>query len=481
VLLAAMAGRMTLSLALSMLLGRYLSAAEFGFFVLVSAVFTIARDFTDMGSGNVAIRDTVRAPLTERHMLETLLGFRWGLGAVAALACIALALFEPSRWHRIVLLTAAPVLMVSYLSAFYTVFQIRQAQLAPALVSVLAQLAMLVGSGLLLGVKAAGVLVSVLVPLRELGILIVIRIFAVRLLGYRPLPRLKNRTMHPFFGKATVVAISTLFYHLQFQGGIFFVHLMRPEDELGAFGAAFRPFQPLLTVPWVLMLPLVPLLSWLAATRREEFQRQVQGALHLCTGIGAVVAVGSEQLAPVVLELLYGAKFIEGPLAAVDVFRWMSLPLGCSFATAATATALLADNREKRLLQLSLFSLVFYVGANLVLVPRYRFTGGAIATALAVIVMTLAGLLLLREGVGGFAPGMRLAIFLLPATGLFAVFRLLPAATLLQLALGGLLTGVAVIAVWHLPGVSRYRAEQARLSDLALPRSPRQERAAADE
>lgn len=472
-LLTAMAARMMLSLILTMLLGRNLSAAEFGFFALVSTVFAVAHDFTDMGSGNVAIRDTVRAPQSERAMLETLLGFRRGLSALAALACVALAFFEPSRSHQYVLLAAGPVLMLSYLSAFNTVFQLRQAQLAPGLVNVLAQLGTLAASALLLGLKAAGVLVTVLVPLRELAILLLGRILAVRVLGYRPRPRLRHATMRPFFGKASVVALSTLFYHLQFQGGIVFVHLLRPEAELGAFAAAFRPISPFLTVPWVLMLPLVPLLSWLAAARRDEFRRQTLGALHLCAGLGAVVAVGSGQLAPAVLQFLYGAKFSEGPLAAVEVFRWMSLPLGCSFATAAMATALLADNRERRLLQLTLVSLVFYVGANLVLLPLFQFRGGAIATALAVVLMTLGGLALLRQGADGFAPGVRTLLFFLPAAALFAVLHFLSGPPFFQLALGGLLSGAAVIAVLRLPGVAHYRAEQARLSDLARPDATR--------
>lgn len=471
VLLGATAGRMLLSLALTMLLGRNLPVEAFGFFALVSTVFSLAHLFTDMGTGNVAVRDTVRSPQQEGRTLEGLLGLRLVLSVLAALACAGLALFQPSWEQRLILLAAAAILLLSYFSAFSTVFQLRHAQLAPALLNVLTQLGTLLGCAVMVGFKAAGAVFAVAILCRDLAGMVGTRLLAVRLLGYSPRPRLRGVALRPFFGKAGIVALTTLCYHTQFHGGMFFVQFLRPEAELGAFAAAFRPMTPFLFVPWVLMLPLVPLLSWLADGRRAEFRRQTQGALELCAGVGAIVAVAAVQLAPAALLFLYGAKFSEGPLAAVAVFRWLALPLGCSFVAAALATALLADNRERQLLRLSLASLVLYLAANFVLLPRFQFTGAAIATAAAAGLMTVGGVALLGRGREGFVPGARLLLFLLPAAALYFCLGFVAGPAVVQLAIGGLLSALAVLAVWNMPGVAAYREEQARLGALARPGS----------
>lgn len=468
VLLTAVGCRTVLSLALAVLLGRYLAAEEFGYFVLVSSVFTVTRDLTDLGTGNLAIRDMARTPGTERVTLENLFGLRLVLSLIAAAGCVALALAQGTGRHQAILLAAAAVLILCCASALNIVFQLRQALLAPSLLSVIAQAGTVVAGVVLLGLGVAGALFATLVLVRELVVTIGTRQLAVRQLGYAPWPRLKRNAMRAFAGKAAIIALASLFYQLQFQGGIFFVELLRPEPELGAFAAAFRPLEPLRFLPSILMLPLVPLFSWLAAVRPAAFRRQAQVALNLCIGIGTVISVATAESAPAVLQFLYSAKFSEGPLSAVDALRWLSPSLGCSFVVAAIAAILLAENRERQLLQLSIIGLILYVGANLMLLPRYQFTGGAAATALATISTMLGGLVLLRQATEGVAPGRHTLPFLLPAVVLFGVLHFVTAPPTLQLVVAGLLSGMALIVIWRLPGVPGYRTEQASLTRLAL-------------
>jgi O-antigen/teichoic acid export membrane protein len=468
VLLTATGCRMILSLVLAVLLGRYLAAAEFGYFVLVGTVFELGRELSDLGNGNLALRQTAQAPERERRTLENLLGLRLALSAVAAGACIVLALEQDTLWHEALLLATATVLVVCCLSAFNIVFQRRQTLLAPALLSVLVQFGTVIAGIILLGLQTAGALFASLVLMRELVIAIGTRQLAVRLLGYAPWPRLGRGAMHDFVGNAAMVAFATLLYRLQVLGGIFFVEFLRPQPELGAFAAAFRPLVPLLFIPWILVLPLMPLLSWVAATQRDAFRRQAQIAMNLCIGIGAVMAVATAETAPAILQFFYGTKFGSGPLSAIAALRWFSLPLGYSFTTAAFAIILLADKRERQLLQLSLVGFACYVCANLLLLPRYQFTGGAIATALAMTLTNIGGLMLLRRGSEGFVLGRQTLLFLLPATVLFAALHFVTAPALVELSIAGVLSGAALFALWHFPGVAEYRAEQATLTRLAL-------------
>jgi O-antigen/teichoic acid export membrane protein len=359
-------------------------------------------------------------------------------------------------------------LVVCSLSAFNVVFQLRQRLLVPALLSVLVQLGTVILGIAMLGIGAAGALFAALLLARELAIAVGTRRWALELLDYAPKPVLRWQALREFFGGAAIVAVATLFFRLQFQGGIFFVEFLRPPAELGAFAAAFRPLEPLLFIPWLLVLPLLPLLAWLAASGRAAFRRQAQVILDLSIGIGAVMAVATAETAPAILQFLYGEKFSDGPLSAVAALRWFAVPLGCSFPIAAAATILLADKREKQLLQLSVAGLILYICANLVLLPRYEFTGGAIAIALAMTLTTLGSLALSRRGADGIAPGRQTLLYLLPATLLGGLLHLATAPPLVELGLAAVSSAMALVALWHFPGVAAYRGEQASLTRAAL-------------
>ncbi len=463
-MLSAMAARMATSVGLTILLGRNLTPRQFGFFALVATVFGLAHELTDMGTGNVAVRVAARTRTGERVMLETLLGLRLALSQIAALACVVLALAQDYAWERNLLLATAIVVGFSYVSAFSMVFQLRQAQAIPAMLSVGVQVGAFALTGLLLLFGVSQDLFAAVLVLREAVVVVGMRQFGGRMLGYRPRANFSREAMRPFLGKAVIVAVGTLFYHLQFQGGPFFIEFLRPSEELGAFAAALRPMVPLLFVPWVIMLPLVPVLSWLAVQQPSGFRDQAKGALDISVGLGAVVAVACGMLAAPALHFLYGARFDAGPLSAVAALQWLALPLGCSFATAAISTVLLADNREWDLLLISAGGVVVYALGNLWLLPRYGFTGSAMATALSVSVVTLAGLVQMAHGTGDFAPGPRTILIAAPAAALAAALQIVCGPAIVQLAAGAALSVMAVVAVWWFPGLPGYRMEQAAVS-----------------
>jgi O-antigen/teichoic acid export membrane protein len=267
-LLAATAIRMVTSLGLTMMAGRMLAPGEFGGFALVATAFGLAHEFTDMGSGNVAVRQAARARDTERTVLENLLGLRLVLCIVAALACAAFALVRTEGFLRGMLLGTATVLAFSYVSAFSTVFQLRQAQMRPAILSVVAQLASVAIAAAMLLLSVDGGLLGGVIILREVAVVVGTTLLAVNLLGYTPRPRISREALRPFFGVALVVALGTVAYHFQLQGGLFWVQVMRPEPETGAFAAAQRPLNAILFLPWLVMLPMVPLLSLAAGHDR---------------------------------------------------------------------------------------------------------------------------------------------------------------------------------------------------------------------
>jgi O-antigen/teichoic acid export membrane protein len=462
VLLASMALRMAAGLGLTFMMGRFLSAAEFGAFALVSTAFGLAREFTELGTGSVVVRAAARDPRQERAALEGLLGLRLVLCGIAAAACAAFAVARPQGSERAVLLATAAVLVASHVSALAVAFQLRQGQFWPSVLNVLVQVGAVAAAALMLTLGADGGWFPGVVVAREAIALLGVTYLAVRLLGYFPRPQFSRASWRRFTGSAAVVALATLAYNFQLLGGVFWVQYLRPEAELGAFGAAQRPLASLLIIPWLLMSPLVPVMSYLAGRDRAEFRGQARAAIDLSIGLGAVIAVATERTAEPLLQVLYGAKFSVGPLAADATLRWFALPVGLSFIAAAVGTALVADFRERALLAVGALGCVIHAVLNVALLPQVGFDGSAEATAASVCVTTLGAMIVV--GARGITPSFRSLLVLAPAAALYFVLPLLPDSPAPRLYLAAPLSLVALLAVWRFPGLPESRAAQARLT-----------------
>jgi O-antigen/teichoic acid export membrane protein len=459
VLLAGTLAVLVLSLVITVLLGRSLSPVDYGFFALISTALALGRDVMDLGMGNVAAREAAVAPARERTILEGLLGWRAAVGGVLALICVAMAHAQGDPGQRWVFYAAALVISFMYLNGVLPAFQVRQAWAAPTLVALGSQILLLAGCVALLVLRAAGPLFALLVVLREAIVIIGNKTLAARVLGFTPRPRLLGREVWLFFGKILTLGLAVLLYNAYMRGGMFLVWLLRPEDEAGAFAAAFRPVHPLLSLPWVLMVPLVPHLARLATTNRPQFARLTVGTLNLAAGIGAVGGIAGWMLAPELIELLYGGKYSAGQLSAVSAFQWFSLAFCFAWITPVFATALLADGREKSLLALSATAFAVSAAANLLLLPRFPFVVAAGAAAVTEIIFCLGAFILLKSRLRALAPGLPLLACLLPAALLVLVFQFLPPAPMVRVVLASLLSALAVLALLCSPTAAQYRRE----------------------
>jgi O-antigen/teichoic acid export membrane protein len=162
-------------------------------------------------------------------------------------------------------------------------------------------------------------------------------------------------------------------------------------------------------------------------------------------------------LAPDLIALLYGGNYLAGWLSAVNAFRWLSVAVGFVFVTPVLATALLADGRERWLLVLSLLGLLFNVGANLVLVPRWGFTAAAGVTAATELLVCLGAVVMFQKAVGGMAVRVRWAWVLLPAAAVGLVLPAVQGSYGMRVACGVALGAAGAAVLLSSPAARRLR------------------------
>ncbi len=448
---------MGIALVVTAVLGRILDTESFGFFAYVTTVFFVAHVFLDLGTGSVGVRAIVHAPDTERRTLEGLLGWRRACGWVLAGAVVVLALLEGDPRRRVVLLGAAGVLTVVAPIGLYVALQVRQTMGGVALAGFVNQVLVLLGTIALGALRVAGPFFAGLVVVRELLYSRTLRWLGARALGYLPRPRL--RSLGPHARAAVILGLATLSQTLYFHADVFLVRLLRGEAELGAYAAAFRPVNPLLTIPGLLLVPILPVLAATAAGNRPRFARQVRGAATLMVGVGVLGGVVGAGLAPELMRLVYGGRYLEGGLEAVDALRWMAVAFAAVFTAAPFTTALLADGQERRLLLLGLGGLVVNISGNCLLLPRYGFTAAAATTAATEMAVALGAMASFVGRAGAHGLARRLLAALAPAALLGLVLWVVPARGLVRTALGVGLAGLGAAALLASPLARRFRAD----------------------
>ena len=382
VLSAGHTARLGLAFGLIVLLGRILEPSDLGFYTLVGTLFFLAHVALDSGTGALAAREIARDPERERPLVEGLLGWRRLVGSCMAVVLAGAAVFEHDPGRRLVLFGTAAAFLLLAPGGLQVVFQVRQVQGGPALLGIATQAMALAGAGALALAGAPGFAFAWLLVAREGANALVIGRLARRHLGYRPREGLRRRELGPFLRMALIqglaVVLQTTYFHLD----VLLVSLMRGDAELGAYAAAFRPVNALLQFPGVLCIPLLPLLAAAALHRRARFRVIVGQAATVFAGIGAIGAVAALFLAPDLITVLYGGRYLDGALDATQALRAEALAFAFIFANAPVATALLADRGERVLVRIAVTGLAVNLIGNLLVIPSFGFTGAAWTTAL---------------------------------------------------------------------------------------------------
>jgi O-antigen/teichoic acid export membrane protein len=418
--------RMAITLVVTILLGRILRPADFGFFSLIVTLFAVARELMELGTGNLAIREIALHPAREQSILDTLMGLRGLIGFALGFAVLLVAAMQEHAQQAQVLVGAAAVMPFLAVGALATVYQVRQDQGPPAVIVLTLQLAFLALCLLLHLAGAPAWTFAALVVAREVAGIVWFVGLTKRRLGYFVRPSWDFRAIARFAREASTFGAAAALYQICFFIGPLLVWFMRSPAEMGAYSAAFRPISPLLTLPWLLTLPLLPVLTRLAANNRPAFEEQASYLIPLSVGLGVIGAILGSGLSHDAIQLLYGGRYLAGPLSAVNTLALLSLSFTFSIITAVITTFLLADGRERILLRITLIGLAVNLACNFLFLPIYGFQAAAMATvATEVCIFSMGLILIARASILTHVQPCAGSV-LVPAVLLFLALRALP-------------------------------------------------------
>jgi O-antigen/teichoic acid export membrane protein len=165
------------------------------------------------------------------------------------------------------------------------------------------------------------------------------------------------------------------------------IYALRPHEEAGWYGAAYKPFEALLFVPMTFLSIVFPVLSIYHRERPGELLDAVNRFFKALLLIGWPMSVGIFVLAHPLNNLLFGPSYDRSEPA----LRILALSLGFAFVNNAFIGALSATDHQASFTWAAGWSLVANLAMNLALIPVFGYIGASWATVFTEIVLGVAG------------------------------------------------------------------------------------------
>jgi O-antigen/teichoic acid export membrane protein len=178
-------------------------------------------------------------------------------------------------------------------------------------------------------------------------------------------------------GKSWPLAVTIVLNLLYLKTDTLILSLIKSPGEVGLYGAAYRMIDVLTTLPFMfagIILPILTL-SWFEE-KKEYFASVLQKSFDLMAIFSIPIIAGTLVLADPLIVLVAGNDFAgSGPILKILIFALVAIFLGCMF-----AHAVIAINRQKKMIGSYIYVSVTSIILYLIFIPRFSYYGAAAVT-----------------------------------------------------------------------------------------------------
>ncbi|TME50897.1 MAG: flippase [Chloroflexi bacterium] len=360
------------------LANRALPREEFGGYALVLATAEIIRVVAAFGVDQVSLRAFAREPALQAHTLSNTLILKAMSSATAAILFAGAAWylrFTPEMWVGFALL-AADFFLGSVTLSLVTFHQanVRADRAVPG---------MLAGAVASVAFGAGAFALHAPMPafLASVPVGNGIAVAGLWLLTRRwvsPSTRLASRvSLRRLARSAWPLAVAGVMILLYFRISTLMLAKLSGLSAVASYTPAYKLSEAFLLVPAALTGTTLPLL---ASTLRNGPSRAgaaaYRSAMSIAVAISVPFGIGCSVLGQFVLVHVFGPSY-AGSAFALGVLGWATVLMALN---QQSGNALLALDRERLIMWVTVVNLAVNITANLILIPRLSFNGAALAT-----------------------------------------------------------------------------------------------------
>jgi len=381
---------------------RLLGATANGQYAVAVVTWLYLKTISDFGLSVLVTREAARSPDRAGYLLgaSTLLRIVVLAALVPPIAAYAVGgthLFDLSRASAIAIgLLTLSLVPGSYTEAINSIFNAHERMELPAALNVATNL-FRVCLGLAALVAGFGVVGLALVALVTTTVSTLAYHVALRHVGVRPVWRLTRSEARWLITVSWPLLLNSLLVNLFFRADVFIIQAARGDHALGVYDAAYKFINTVLLVPTYFTLAVFPILSRYAASDQTRLIDSYRLATKFMLIIAWPMTLGTVALAPLLIGILGGAEFLPDSASALRVLIWF-LPL--SYVNGVTQYVLIAVDHQRTITGAFAAAVVFNLGANLLLVPRFGIYAAAAVTVATEVVIFATLAVAVRRYVG---------------------------------------------------------------------------------
>lgn len=405
---------LALNVVASIALIRYMQPDGYGEYVFVFSFAALFGLVSDFGLAKVAVRDMAREPSSAGAVLGTAVAGRLLLAAISLVAAqIALVVLSVPTDLRIAVAIVSLLFVTEAVLSVTAVFQVRLAMQYEALVMIVIQA---VDTVLILALIAAGaglyLIVAAPVASGVIGVLfaytIARRRFHARLsVDLSRLPRL--------LVEAAPVGLTLVLAVMYLRIDSVLLGLLASPQDVGLYGAAFKPIEYLLLASAVVINTLFPLLARWYRRDAERFAALYWRGTDVLLALALPIPIILFAFAEPIVTTFYAPSF----LPATVPLRLLGIAVVLMILSAWQGFALLSAGRQRVTVAYDIVGLALNLVLNFTLIPSFGFVGAAIAALITAVFVNVAASVLAWRLLGVGHVGSRL-IPLISANALFA-------------------------------------------------------------
>lgn len=366
-------------------LARYLGTAGFGKYSFVFAYLAFFNIITDLGLQQILVREMARKPSTAPALIGNAYVIRLLLTVFAVgLAIVIITLLRyPDDTTLYIYIASLTLLFISFSDFYATIFQ---ANLAMEY-DVIAKLAFkFVSAGLILWIIFShGTLTQVMIVLVfSEGIKTLLSYLFSRKF-VRPRFSIDFGLWRYLLKECLPLALTSVIIILYFQIDVIMLSMMKGDDAVGIYSAAYRLCDPFSLIPYALMMSLFPLMSTYFKSSEDKLIRTYALAIRYLLIIVLPIAVGTMFIAGEVVLLVYGVPFAN----SVTVLQILIWTVVFGVVNSVLTNTLVAITQQKLSAWCMGFCAITNIILNFLLIPVMSYNGAAIATLATVVVFSI--------------------------------------------------------------------------------------------
>ncbi|MFH1366371.1 MAG: flippase [Patescibacteria group bacterium] len=360
------------------LLTRYLGTQGYGQYTTVIAYLGFFSVIADLGLYLIVLREISKKDAQPEKVLGNVFSLRvifavliLGIGAV-----LAFFLNYPSIVKWAILLGVVNFVFVALTGVLTGIFQKFLKMYKVIFGEILGRIVLLVFTLIFIGLKLNLIFIILSVILGSGANFILVYRMAVK---YVPIRFLFDFAYWKYILKETwPLAISVILNLIYFKIDTVILSLMKPAADVGLYGASYKVLEVLVTLPNMFVGLILPLLTYYAFSNQEKFTEIFRRAFDFLVLVTVPLVAGGFILAKPLILLIGGQDFAK----AAPIFQILIFAVGCLFLGSLSGHAIVAINKQRKMVWGYLTVAVLGLGLYFILIPLFSYIGAAIGTVI---------------------------------------------------------------------------------------------------